>query len=103
MILSSQCFTNNNNSKLNIYTDYRYDWPLYMTRAHAYTYCTYLLEQSNIYKQHIIMVIYWCLDLLPSSLISVCYAQAITNGYATGIGPSPFSQDLPKFGFGKKW
>ena len=38
MILSSQYFTNDNNSKLNIYTDYyRYDWPRYMTRAHAYT------------------------------------------------------------------
>ena len=36
------------------------------------------------------MVIYKCLDLLPSNLISVCYAQAITNGYAAGIGPSPF-------------
>ena len=39
-------------------TIYRYDWPLYMTRAHAYTLCTYLLERSNIYKQHIIMEIY---------------------------------------------
>ena len=49
------------------------------------------------------MVIYYyqCLDLLPSNLISVCYAQAFTDGYAAGIGPSPFSQDLPKFGFGK--
>ena len=38
MILSSQCFTNDNNSKLNICTDYRYDWPRYMTR----TQCTCL-------------------------------------------------------------
>ena len=29
--------------------------------------------------------------------------QAITNGYAAGIGPSLFFPDLPKFGFGKKW
>ena len=30
---------------------------------------------------------YQGLDLLPSNLISVCCAQAITNGYAAGIGP----------------
>ena len=35
--------------------------------------------------------------------MSVCYAQAMINGYAAGIGPSSFSHDLPKFGLGKKW
>ena len=31
-----------------------------------------------------------------SNLISVCYAQATTNGYAAGIGPSPFFPRLAK-------
>ena len=44
MILSSQCFTNDNNSKLNIYTDYRYDWPRYMTRAQCT--CLHLVRVS---------------------------------------------------------
>ena len=44
MILSSQCFTNDNNSKLNTYTDYRFDWPRYMTRAQCT--CLHLVRVS---------------------------------------------------------
>ena len=46
---------------------------------------------------------YYCLDLLPSNLISVCYAQAITNGYAAGIGPSPFFPRLSEIWIWERW